>query len=101
MVFQHPEKRTYGILSFHPQRNAGFTATLPIQYIDYAIWQRNFLNSDAIQNKIDYWKAKLQNVSPLQLPTDFARPPVQSNNGNSYRFSIDNSLVSQLRELGQ
>lgn len=74
---------------------------LPIQYIDYAIWQRNFLNSDLIQNKIDYWEAKLQNVSTLQLPTDFTRPPVQSNNGNSYRFSIDNSLASQLRELGQ
>ncbi|SMD41574.1 Phosphopantetheine attachment site [Aquiflexum balticum DSM 16537] len=82
----------------------GIEASLPplsIQYIDYAIWQRKFLNSDLIQNKIDYWKGKLQNLSTLQLPTDFARPPVQSNNGNSYRFSIDNSLVSQLRELGQ
>ncbi|SMD41575.1 amino acid adenylation domain-containing protein [Aquiflexum balticum DSM 16537] len=82
----------------------GIEASLPplsIQYIDYAIWQRKFLNSDLIQNKVDYWKGKLQNLSTLQLPTDFARPPVQSNNGNSYRFSIDNSLVSKLRELGQ
>ncbi|WP_194972389.1 non-ribosomal peptide synthetase [Aquiflexum lacus] len=74
---------------------------VPIQYIDYALWQRNFLNSDLIQNKIDYWKAKLQNLSTLQLPTDFTRPPVQSNNGKSYRFSIDNFIVSQLRELDQ
>ncbi|WP_373523391.1 amino acid adenylation domain-containing protein, partial [Aquiflexum sp.] len=74
---------------------------LPIQYIDYAIWQRNFLKSDAAQTKIDYWKAKLRNVSPLQLPTDYARPPVQSNHGDSFRFSIDNFMVSQLRELGQ
>ncbi|MCH6198673.1 amino acid adenylation domain-containing protein [Aquiflexum sp. LQ15W] len=79
----------------------GSLPPLPIQYIDYAIWQRNFLNSDAIQSKIDFWKAKLQNVAPLQLPTDFARPPIQSNNGNSYRFSIDDSVVSQLKELGQ
>ena len=73
---------------------------LPIQYIDYAIWQRNFLKSDSIRDKIDYWKTKLQNVPPLQLPTDFARPAIQSTRGNSYRFSIDNSIVSPLRELG-
>ncbi|MCL6261367.1 amino acid adenylation domain-containing protein [Aquiflexum sp. TKW24L] len=73
---------------------------LPIQYIDYALWQRSLLRSNAAQTKIDYWKAKLKNVSPLQLPTDFGRPPIQSNHGNSYRFSIDNSMVSQLRELG-
>ncbi len=73
---------------------------LPIQYIDYAIRQRNFLKSDAARTKIEYWKAKLKNVSPLQLPTDFGRPPVQSNHGNSYHFSIDNSTVSQLRKLG-
>jgi amino acid adenylation domain-containing protein len=75
--------------------------SLPIQYIDYALWQRNFLNSDPIRKKIDYWKTKLQNVAPLQLPTDFGRPPIQSTRGNSYRFSIDNSIVSPLRELGQ
>jgi amino acid adenylation domain-containing protein len=74
--------------------------SLPFQYIDHALWQRSFLKSDPAQIKIDYWKAKLNDVSPLQLPTDFARPPIQRNHGNSHHFSIDNSVVFQLRELG-
>lgn len=74
---------------------------LPLQYIDYAIWQKNFLNSDSFKNKIDYWKSKLQNVAPLQLPTDFARPSMQSNRGNNFCFAIDGTVVSQLKELGK
>ncbi|MCL6261365.1 amino acid adenylation domain-containing protein [Aquiflexum sp. TKW24L] len=74
---------------------------LPLQYIDYAIWQKNFLNSDSFQNKIDYWKNKLKNVAPLQLPTDFSRPSMQSKRGNNFRFKIEGVLVSQLKELGK
>ncbi|MCS4436070.1 non-ribosomal peptide synthetase [Aquiflexum gelatinilyticum] len=74
---------------------------LPLQYIDFAIWQKNFLRSDSFQIKIDYWKNKLKNVTPLQLPTDFVRPAMHSNNGNNFRFSIDSVLVSQLKELGK
>ncbi|WP_113925697.1 non-ribosomal peptide synthetase [Cognataquiflexum aquatile] len=74
---------------------------LPLQYIDFAIWQKNFLNSDSFRTKIDYWKNKLKNVAPLQLPTDFVRPAMHSNKGNNFRFAIDSVLVSQLKELGK
>ncbi|MCH6234725.1 non-ribosomal peptide synthetase [Cognataquiflexum rubidum] len=73
---------------------------LSIQYIDYAIWQRNFLNSDSIQPKIDYWKARLKNIVPLQLPTDFSRPSEISRKGGTARFSITKELISDLNRIG-
>ena len=75
-------------------------APLPLQYIDYAIWQRNFLKSDSIQTKIDYWKAKLQNLASLQFPTDFSRPTEMSREGGTVRFSIKKELISDLNSIG-
>ena len=47
---------------------------LPIQYADYAIWQRNYLQGEVLEKKLDYWKEKLEGAEPLQLPTDYTRP---------------------------
>ena len=46
-------------------------APLQIQYADYAIWQRNYLQGEVLEKKIGYWKEKLEGVQPLQLPTDY------------------------------
>jgi NRPS condensation-like uncharacterized protein len=74
---------------------------LPIQYADYAIWQRNYLTAALLSRKLNYWKEKLQGVEPLQLPTDFARPPFQSTKGTTTVFTIDKHLSDQLKDLSQ
>jgi non-ribosomal peptide synthetase component F len=74
---------------------------LPLQYADYAVWQRNFLQGEILDKKIAYWKQKLEDISPLQLPTDFTRPPVKGAKGASASFNIDKSLLLQLHELSR
>ena len=74
---------------------------LPIQYADYSIWQRDYLQGERLENKIAYWKKKLEDISPLQLPTDYNRPLVLSSNGASQNFKIDQKLSAQLVNLSQ
>jgi non-ribosomal peptide synthetase component F len=76
-------------------------APLSIQHADYAIWQRNYLQGEVLNKKINYWKNKLADVVPLQLPTDFVRPALRSNRGSSLEFNIDNELYNQLQLLYQ
>jgi NRPS condensation-like uncharacterized protein len=74
---------------------------LKIQYADYAIWQRNYLQGKVLDNKIAYWKEKLDGVAPLQLPLDFERPVVQTMNGATANFKIDTELTTSLQQLSQ
>ena len=72
---------------------------LTVQYADYAIWQRKLMNGEALENKLGYWKAKLDGVATLQLPTDYSRPLVQQSRGATRNFRIDKGLLSQLQAL--
>ena len=76
--------------------------TLPVlgvQYADYTIWQRNYLDGEVLENKLNYWKAKLEGVAPLQLPLDYSRPAVQTSKGAVCKFNIDQSLSEKLVNL--
>ena len=72
---------------------------LPIQYADFSIWQRNYLSGELLERKLGYWKDKLQGVSPLQIPTDYARPVIQSTRGAEGIFKIDKDQAHQLKAL--
>ncbi|NML39136.1 non-ribosomal peptide synthase/polyketide synthase [Chitinophaga sp. G-6-1-13] len=72
---------------------------LPIQYTDYALWQREYLNGPEIGSQLDYWRHQLKNVSPLTLPTDYPRPAVQSLRGHTLYHRLDRSLGEALRQL--
>ena len=76
-------------------------SSLPIQYEDYAIWQRNYLQGEILDRKVGYWKEKLKNVGILQLPVDYHRPAEWSNRGALLRFSIDKFLSDQLHALSK
>ena len=76
-------------------------AALPVQYADYAIWQREYLQGEVLEAKLDYWKTKLANTATLQLPADHSRPAVQSSKGAAYSFKIDAGLSAQLQTLSQ
>lgn len=75
---------------------------LPIQYADFASWQRQWLQGDVLQTQLRYWQQKLAGVPPLlELPTDKHRPGVQSFHGRSVTFNIDQALTQHLKQLGQ
>jgi len=74
---------------------------LPVQYSDYSIWQRNYLKGELLTKKISYWKNRLEGIVPLDLPTDFARPAVQSTRGAYFSFELDRTHTSGLYELSR
>lgn len=73
---------------------------LPIQYADYALWQRTHARGEGWDKKLAYWKEKLEGVNALQLPTDYPRPPVQSIRGAVSWFELDQSLTDDLKAIG-
>jgi hypothetical protein len=74
---------------------------LTIQYADFAVWQRSYLQGETLQSKLEYWKTKLQEAETLNLSTDFNRPTIQSNSGATYRFEINNSVSDKLIKLSK
>ncbi|HEY0055307.1 MAG TPA: amino acid adenylation domain-containing protein, partial [Pedobacter sp.] len=84
--------------SYEEQRPA-VLPVLPIQYADFSIWQRKHFQKDVLEKKLDYWKQKLEGTATLQLPTDYSRPAVQSNQGASYEFNIESDLAQKLSNL--
>ncbi|MCK6187462.1 non-ribosomal peptide synthetase [Pseudomonas sp. EYE_354] len=73
-------------------------APLPVQYLDYSVWQRQWLESGERQRQLDYWTAQLGNEHPLlELPGDRPRPPVQSHQGELYRFDLSDELAARVR----
>ncbi|MGE6764048.1 non-ribosomal peptide synthase/polyketide synthase, partial [Corallococcus interemptor] len=75
---------------------------LPVQYADYAAWQRDGLQGEVLARQVDYWKRKLAGAPPvLELPTDHPRPPVRDSAGATLDFVWSRALVQELRELGK
>jgi amino acid adenylation domain-containing protein/non-ribosomal peptide synthase protein (TIGR01720 family) len=73
---------------------------LAVQYLDYSVWQRQWLESGEGQRQLDYWTAKLGAEHPLlELPADRPRPPVQSHRGGLYRFELGDELAEQVRQF--
>src|SRR5919205_721694 len=73
---------------------------LPIQYADYAVWQREWLPGEVLQGQIDYWKTTLAGAAPtLELPTDRPRPAIQQFHGAKQVRLIPQSLTERLKQL--
>ncbi|MEO8673215.1 MAG: amino acid adenylation domain-containing protein [Tahibacter sp.] len=77
-------------------------AELPIQYADFAHWQRQWMQGDVLDEQASFWSAHLADSPPLlQLPTDRPRPALQSFEGAQHRFQIDADVAAGLVKLGQ
>jgi amino acid adenylation domain-containing protein len=75
---------------------------LPIQYVDYALWQREWLQGEALAQQVAYWKRRLAGApAALALPTDRPRPAVQSFRGAVVWFELSERLTSGLRDLSR
>ena len=76
-------------------------APLPIQYVDYSVWQRTWLQEGGIlKQQLTYWQEKLAGVpESIDLLPDYPRPSVQSFAGATHRFTLDAQLSGQLKDL--
>ncbi|ODH00206.1 hypothetical protein A4S05_34205 [Nostoc sp. KVJ20] len=75
---------------------------LPIQYADFALWQRQWLQGEVLQNHLSYWEKQLANAPTfLPLPTDRPRPAVQTFNGSYHVLTLSVELTQRLLELSQ
>ncbi|MEA5601254.1 non-ribosomal peptide synthetase [Nostoc sp. UHCC 0252] len=75
---------------------------LPIQYSDYAAWQRNWLQGEILESQENYWKQQLGDASQLlDLPTDYPRPAQQSYQGGREEYRLSHELTQKLKILSQ
>ena len=76
-------------------------AELPIQYADYAKWQRDWLAGELLEKHLAYWRQALANVRELQLKSDRTRPAIQSFHGAHRPFTMPADLSASLRGLSK
>ncbi len=75
---------------------------LPIQYADFAVWQRQWLQGQVMDTQLDYWKQQLAGAPPLlELPTDRVRPLIQTSRGGIKHFQLDDHLTQKLKSLSE
>ena len=74
---------------------------LPIQYGDYALWQRDAMEHGALVPQLAYWRERLQNLPSVDLPTDRPRPPAHTFAGARHSFLLPTALLERLRALSQ
>ncbi|MBC3955564.1 non-ribosomal peptide synthetase [Pseudomonas triticifolii] len=75
---------------------------LPIQYADYALWQRNWLEMGEQARQLEYWKHQLGDQSPvLELPTDRPRPATRNPHGARLNIELDAALLDSLKALAR
>ncbi len=74
---------------------------LPIQYADYAVWQREWLQGEELEAQLGYWREQLSEVPRLELPLDRPWPAAPTFAAGHHRFELDASLTRGLRELSR
>jgi len=75
---------------------------LSLQYVDFAHWQRHWLQGQVLEQQLHYWRGQLAEAPPLlELPTDHPHPPLQSFRGGLTTFALDPHTSDALKELSQ
>ena len=92
---------------YHAYRNGSPSPLpeLPLQYVDYAVWQRNYLQGEGMERLLKYWKQQLSGApTTLDLPTDRPRPAVQNFRGASKSFvfpkALSDAVTNATRQFG-
>ncbi len=77
-------------------------AELPVQYADFAAWQRAWLQGEALERQVAFWRERLAGApAVLELPTDHPRPAVQGSRGAVHAFTVPLATADAARELGR
>src|SRR5262249_41917194 len=83
---------------------AGESSPLPdleIQYADYAVWERKWLQGEVLRAQIGYGRERWAGLEPLELPTDYSRPALASYRGSGLSFGLSEELTEGLRALSR
>ena len=73
----------------------------PVQYADYAVWQRHWLSEELLERQLAYWRAQLANLPQELLPTDRPRPAVPSGHGATEEHALTPEFSQRLRQLSR
>ncbi len=76
-------------------------APLPVQYADFAVWQRGQLTDTVLAGGLDYWTAQLSGLAPLELPADRPRPAIRTPSGATCQFTIPPEVTARLKDLAR
>ncbi|MBK9394964.1 MAG: AMP-binding protein [Uliginosibacterium sp.] len=77
-------------------------AELPVQYADYAIWQRQWLQGERLARELDYWRERLAGMPMvLDVPLDYPRPAVQTFEGAGCALDLPEVVAAGISALGQ
>jgi len=74
-------------------------AELPVQYLDFALWQRDHLRGEVLEKHVAAWRERLGDVPALELPTDRPRPAQRTHEGVAFPFELAPELSHRVREL--
>jgi amino acid adenylation domain-containing protein len=86
---------------FSHQRPASLEP-LALQYADFAVWQREWAEtSTVLDEQLAYWRAQLAGAAVLELPTDYARPAIQTFPGAEQSFTLPEQVGAALKQLGR
>src|SRR5579863_4587964 len=72
---------------------------LPIQYVDYSVWQRKWLQGETLDRQLDYWKKQLADIQPLELPMKPKRPEVPGSEAGKISWELSDELSRELKQL--
>ncbi len=74
---------------------------LTIQYADFAVWQRQWLQGEILSNQLAYWEKKLENLPQLQLPTDHHHTPQTTFAGSRLCFALSKDLTEKIKTISR
>jgi len=101
-ILMHELSTLYGTLVAGRPASAARLPALPVQYADYALWQREWLRGPVLEEQLSYWRQRLDGAPPLlTLPTDHPRPAVQRGVGDKFVFLLPTVLTESLKQLGR
>ncbi len=85
----------------HCRGEASGLPALPVQYADYAVWQREWLQGEVLEQQLAYWRSALAGLPTLELPTDRPRPAIATFRGGRINFEIDEALTRRIKDVGR
>ncbi len=89
------------LAALYEQATATELPELPVQYADFAAWQRGWLQGDLLDRQLEYWRQRLAGLAPSELAVDHPRPPVRSGRGAALPIHVEAGVVENLRGLGR
>ncbi|GAE64269.1 non-ribosomal peptide synthetase [Chryseobacterium indologenes] len=95
-------KELFAYYNAYKENNTNFSfPELDIQYKDYAIWQRQQLTGEKLDDHVNYWRERLSGYQVLAFPTDFPRPNRKDYTGSSEPFTLTKEISNRIRDLAR